>query len=49
MRAPKRDTEEKEPLSVEQAEAVMANLLYHDMDAFETGLFLLMTTGMRLS
>lgn len=49
MRAPQRDTEEKEPLSVEQAEAVMANLLDHDMDAFETGLFLLMTTGMRLS
>lgn len=27
----------------------MANLLDHDMDAFETDLFLLMTTGMRLS
>lgn len=49
VKAPQRDTEEKEPLSVEQAEAVMANLLDHDMDAFETGLFLLMSTGMRLS
>lgn len=49
VKAPQRDTEGKGPLSVEQVETVMANLLDHDMDAFETNLFLLMTTGMRLS
>ena len=49
VKAPQRDTEERIPLTIEEAELVMSSLLKDDMSSFEMGLFLLMSTGMRLS
>lgn len=49
VKAPQRDTEERVPLTVEEAELVMSRVLEDGMSSFEMGLFLLMVTGMRLS
>lgn len=49
VKAPQRDTEERVPLTVEEAELVMSRVLKDGMSSFEMGLFLLMVTGMRLS
>lgn len=49
VKAPQRDTEERVPLAIEEAELVMSRVLEDGMTSFEMGLFLLMSTGMRLS
>lgn len=49
VKAPQRDTEERVPLTIEEAELVMFRVLEDGMTSFEMGLFLLMATGMRLS
>ena len=49
VKAPQCDTEERVPLTIEEAELVMSRVLEGGMTSFEMRLFLLMVTGMRLS